>query len=432
MSTSDPISPGASDNSDFEPTPIYITPRLRLILIIATFVVLYLLAAAAPSVPRLLVLGAILALVLSFPVRVLSRWLMRRWAIAITVSSTLLLAIFLLLLLIPFIISEVSQFITALPALADDTRGLTRDVVVEMNARGWIRQNPDEVLTNVQANLIDRAQALIEGALGSLLDGLARSITILISTFGVIFIATYLLIDMPRFRQTFINSFAGSYRRDAEQLWMTLGDSLSRYLGGLLLSITLQGFLVGVGLWLIGVQYALILGIWMAITAVLPYIGAFLGAIPAVIFALTISWQTVVLTVLLYIGINQLEGILITPRIQGNAVRVHPLLIFIAVLLGIELGGTLGAIIAVPTLAVVRVLAEFFWTRLRVRGPYQDTFLAAIGGESSPESDPVFPVAQQGGPQKLDPDTSAAVASTNHSESAGTSRGIASREINGK
>lgn len=432
MSTPEPPSADVPEHSKVEPTPIYITPRMRLILIIAAFVVVYLLAAAAPNIPRLLVLGATLALILSFPVRVLSRWIARRWAIAISVGSTLFLALFLLLLLIPFIVAEVSQFIQAIPEIAENAQDLTRDVIVEMNDRGWIRQDPDQVLNNVQANLIDRAQTLIETALGGVLDGLARSISILISTFGVIFIATYLLIDMPRVRSSFVRSFAERYQPDAEQLWTTLADSLSRYLGGLLLSITLQGVLAGLGLWLIGVPYAFILSIWMAVTAILPYIGAFLGAIPAVILAFTMSWQTGVLTILLYVVINQLEGNLLTPRIQGNAVRVHPLLIFIAVLLGAELGGTLGAVIAVPTLAVSRVLGEFFWVRLRVQGPPRDTFLAAIRGEPGPS----LTEGEMQYPPHPDPDvrTKSDRASTAHNHSGETdeSRGMASRESNGR
>ena len=77
----------------------------------------------------------------------------------------------------------------------------------------------------------------LQELLGNLLEALTRSLTVLISTFGVLFIATYLLIDVPRFRQTFVNAFAVTYRPDAEQLWTTIGLSLSRYLGGLLVSI---------------------------------------------------------------------------------------------------------------------------------------------------------------------------------------------------
>jgi predicted PurR-regulated permease PerM len=373
------------------PTPIYITPRVRFILIVATFIVVSLLAMAAPGIPRLLMLGATLALILSFPVRMLNRWIPRGAAIAIAVGTTLLLAILLLVLLVPFVINEVSGFIQDVPRLAADAQRITRDAIESMYERGWIRQNPDAFYDTVEASVLDRAQVLLENALATVLSSLGQTISVLISTFGVFFIATYLLIDMPRFRKTFVNAFSEPYHRDVEHLWTMLGESLSRYLGGLLVSITLQGILAAIGLTLIGVPYAAIFGIWMSLTAVLPYIGAFLGAIPAVAVAFTLSWQHAVVTALLYVFINQLESNFITPRIQGNAVRVHPLLIFIAVLLGSELGGAFGAIIAVPTLAVARVLAEFFWERLRVRGP-QETLLAAIGSDPRAETPPVLNV----------------------------------------
>jgi predicted PurR-regulated permease PerM len=360
-----------------------------LILIIATFVVVYLLAAAAPSIPRLLILGATVALVLSFPVRVLSRWMGRKWAIFVAVGSTIFFSLLLLLLLIPFLVSEISDFITVLPVIVDDTRELLRTALTEVNTRGWIDQDPDELVSDLEAGLFSRAQELAETILANVLEGTTRTLSILISTFGVIFIATYLLIDIPRFKQTFINAFSANYQTDADQLWTTIGDSLSRYLGGLLVSITIHGGMAAIGLWLLGVPYFFVLGIWMAVTAILPYIGAFLGGIPAVIIALTISWQLAVVTIVLYVVINQFEGNLITPRIQGNAVRVHPVMIFIAVLLGNALGGILGVIIAVPRLAIVRVLAEFFWVRLRVRGTH-DTLLAAIGGDQTTEFPPVL------------------------------------------
>ena len=392
--------PDAAPDESITPTPIYITPRIRMVLIIATFVLLYLLAVSAPSIPRLLMLGSTLALVLSFPVRMLSRWMPRGWAIGVAVSTTILIVLVLLIILVPFVISEVSDFIQDVPEIAEDAQQVTREAVTAMNERGWIRQNPDEIYDTIQSTLLDRGQNLIETALGGALNTLTRSINVLISTFGVVFIATYLLIDMPRFRQTFVNSFSHRYRGDAAQLWQTLGESLSRYLGGLLVSITLQGIAAWIGLWAIGVPYAALLGIWTAMTAVLPYIGAFLGAIPALFIALTISWQVAVGVLLLYVVINQVESNFITPRIQGSAVRVHPLLIFLAVLLGSELGGAFGAVIAVPTLAVVRVLAEFFWVRLRVRGPH-DTFLAAISGETPAEPGAMVEIERDERPSDL-------------------------------
>jgi predicted PurR-regulated permease PerM len=154
------------------------------------------------------------------------------------------------------------------------------------------------------------------------------------------------------------------YRRDAAELWESEGTSLSRYLSGLGLDMAIQGAISSVGLFLLGVPYALLLGTWVALTAIIPYLGAWLGAIPAVVVALTISPGKAVLTALLYLIIQQLEGNVLQPRIQGQALNMPSILIFLGVIAGAEIAGFLGVLFAVPTLAVLKVLFDFFRARL--------------------------------------------------------------------
>jgi predicted PurR-regulated permease PerM len=367
-----------------EPTPIYISSRTRLILLLLCGVLIYMVADSAPNILRLLLLGSTVALILSFPVRFLQRFMPRRSAILVVALSTFLFAIIALALLIPFAVTEISDLAEAVPDTVDDLQALARDALTEFYVRGWMDQHPDEVLDDLEAGIFDAFQQIATNILGNLVTTLTRSVNMLITTFGVIFVAIYLLIDIPRFKETFVRMFAPAYRQDARILWDTMGYSLSRYLAGLLISITIQGVMAFVGLSLLNIPYALILGLWMSATAILPYVGAFLGAIPAVAIALTISWQLALVTIGLYVIINQVESNFITPRIQGTAVRVHPLMIFFAVIGGSQMFGPLGAVMAVPVLAVLRVLSEFFWLRLRVRGD-QETLLSAMRDDLAEE-----------------------------------------------
>ncbi|MBA3275956.1 MAG: AI-2E family transporter, partial [Chloroflexia bacterium] len=367
---------------DLVPTPIYISQRTRLILLAAIVVVVVWLFMEAPSVPRLLLIGSTVALILSFPVRLLQHWMPRGLAILIVMGSTVALAVVGLILIIPFAINEITDFVEQLPDIVASLEDSLREVLVEFRRREWIEENPDQVIEDVQGNLLDRGQMLTETLLNNALETLTRSFSIAITSFGVIFIATYLLIDIPRFKQKFVFSFSPSYRPDAAQLWTTIGESLSRYLSGLMVSIIIQGAMATIALTVLDVPYAIVLGLWMSATAILPYVGAFLGGIPAVLIALTISWEMALVVAGVYVVINQVEGNLITPKIQGSAVRVHPLLIFISVIGGSQIAGPIGAILAVPTLAVVRVFTEFLWLRLRVpEAQGQDTVLVALGGE---------------------------------------------------
>jgi predicted PurR-regulated permease PerM len=127
----------------------------------------------------------------------------------------------------------------------------------------------------------------------------------------------------------------------------------------------IQGAISTVGLYLLGVPYALLLGTWVSLTAVIPYLGAWLGAIPAVIVAFTVSPVTALLTALFYLVIQQLEGNVLQPRIQGSALNVPSILIFLAVIAGGQIAGLLGVIFAVPALAALKVLFDFFRIRLQ-------------------------------------------------------------------
>jgi predicted PurR-regulated permease PerM len=162
------------------------------------------------------------------------------------------------------------------------------------------------------------------------------------------------------------------YRHDARDLWEAFGESLSRYLGGLVFVVMIQGVLAATALYLLGVRYAILLGVWVSLTAIIPYLGAFLGGIPAVLVALVFgspvfesNTTTAILTVVAYVLIQQLEGNFLTPRIQGQALHVHPIIVLLAVIAGGEIAGLAGIIFAVPTLAVFRVLFDFFRVRLR-------------------------------------------------------------------
>jgi predicted PurR-regulated permease PerM len=133
--------------------------------------------------------------------------------------------------------------------------------------------------------------------------------------------------------------------------------------------VFIQGALSAIALFFLGVPYALLLGTWVSITSIIPYLGAVLGAIPAVLLALFESLTTALLTALAFLLIQQLEGNVLTPRIQGQTLRGPSIIIFLAVIAGGEIAGLLGVIFAVPTVAVLRVLFDFFRVRLLNQEP---------------------------------------------------------------
>lgn len=347
------------------PTPISISRRTRTVLWIVAAVLLVLLLRRVPSLLTLVLGGGALALVLSFPVRLLSRTMPRGLAILISFLLALGGLVAAMVVIVPILSRQLQGLVDQLPGIGAALDERLPSLLEPLEARGLLPGTPREFVANLERGLLEFVQGLggrILGGLGGVISG-AFATAVLI--FGIIFIAVYLLVDARRLQAAFLRAAPHRYRRDALDLWNAFSFTLARYLAGLGLSLLIQGALSAAALYLLGVPYAVLLGAWVAVTAILPYIGAWIGSIPAVLLALSISPTTALFTAALFVAIQQFESNLLTPQIQSQAVRVHPILVLLAVIAGGELAGLPGVIFAVPVLAVMRVLVDFFRARVR-------------------------------------------------------------------
>ncbi len=347
---------------------------------------------AAPDVPIIALGGGTLALIMSFPVRALSRIMPRGLAILTSFLSLVGIVILAFAILVPIVIDQLTNLILNIPSFAERANqqlsNLMPTLLAQLGERGLLPGNPEELLPELDLGneAFNRVQDLAQNILGGLLGFISSAFGFGIALFGVVFIAVYLLVDVRRMKAAYLLTIPHDYRQDASDLWNAFGLSLSRYLSGLGFVLVIQGVVSAIALALLGIRYAILLGVWVSITAIIPYIGAWLGAIPAVVLALLTGSSTLpvndltagLLTLLVFVGIQQLEGNFLTPKIQGEAVHVHPILVFLAVIAGGQIAGLLGIIFAVPALAVLRVLFDFFRVRLRLRdqratGPSADS-----------------------------------------------------------
>jgi len=356
-------------------TPIPVPSRVWIGIVVVGVALFGLLLYAAPTVPAVALGGVALAIVLSFPVRALSHFMPRGLAILLTVVAMLGLISLGFFFLVPLLIEQLSTLVRNTPRIANSANQLLLDVINALNERQLVPgSDPEEFGRRLVTDLFDRAQNLTENLLRSILGFIPRAFNFGVTLFGIIFVAIYLLVDVRKVKATFLRTAPAHYRHDARDLWEAFGESLSRYLGGLVFVVMIQGVLAAAALYLLGVRYAILLGVWVSFTAIIPYLGAFLGGVPAVIVALVFgspnfesSTTTAILTIVAYVLIQQLEGNFLTPRIQGQALHVHPIVVLLAVIAGGEVAGLAGVIFAVPTLAVFRVLFDFFRVRLRTR-----------------------------------------------------------------
>jgi predicted PurR-regulated permease PerM len=316
--------------------------------------------------------GFVVALVLSFPADFLSRFMPRAAAILLSLLILLTMLLLVAYVMVPILVSQVGALITAFPDLVQNLeRSLTR-VLSALYRRDLLPDPPEVVAARLASDLRDSLGVITNNMLGRTVGLVFGTFSWALTLFAVIFIAASLLANVRPFKAAYLNCVPRRYRHDALHFWDALGRALSRYLGGLGLVLAIQGALSAFALALIGVPYPLALGAWVAITAVVPYLGAWIGAVPAFLVAFSISPGTAALTALLFLCIQQLEGNVLTPRIQAQTIKVPSILVFLGIIAGGALAGLLGVLLAVPALATLRVAFDFFRTRLVV-GPRGDS-----------------------------------------------------------
>ena len=143
-----------------------------------------------------------------------------------------------------------------------------------------------------------------------------------------------------------------------------MDNSLGSFIRGQLLISAIVGILIAVGLSIMGVDFALIIGLIAGIFNIVPYFGPIIGAVPAVVFALLKSPLTAVYVVLLFAVVNQVESSIISPNILGEHVGLHPVTVIFSIISGGYLFGILGVILAVPVTSIVKVTLRYVHNKL--------------------------------------------------------------------
>jgi predicted PurR-regulated permease PerM len=193
---------------------------------------------------------------------------------------------------------------------------------------------------------------------------------LLFSVLLVVVVSIYMLLDMDRLAARVDRRFPPLPGRTP--LVQRMEHALMSYVKGQLALSVIIGASSGIGLWILGVtglmpnggKYALLFGVWAGITELIPYVGPWLGAAPPVLSALVQHPLSALWVVLLFLGIQQLEGHVVVPKVMGHSLRLHPLLVIFGLLAGGEIYGFPGILVALPLLAAARAVWEFFSERL--------------------------------------------------------------------
>lgn len=306
-------------------------------------------------------LGAILAYLLFRPVRWLeNRGMKRVWAILLLYLVFLTILSLTLFWAIPAMVRELTGLAHLYPKYAGQ--------VQEFSYRIDHINMPAKLVTVINQNL-----ARVEKGIYLGISNFLGSLYVLFSTvLAVIFspiLAFYMMNDWEKIRDVFLNLFSATARREAAAIFAEIDVVLIEYIKGHLMVAALVGCSVGLAAFLLGVPFPLLVGIVSAICELVPYFGPFLGAVPAVGLALSESLRLAAYMGLVIVVIQQVEGNVITPRIIGSKLGLHPLTIVFALLAGGKLMGIWGLLFAIPALASAKVVLGRAYLWLVDRGP---------------------------------------------------------------
>jgi predicted PurR-regulated permease PerM len=362
-----------------------VVPRwIQLVGLPLILVGVWVVAGAVRHVVFVFLVAALIALLLNPLVRGLGRvWIPRGVAVAIVYLSFAAVVALAGLALATVVVNQTRSAADRIDTYFTEERGqppetsALRDVdrlqdwLDDHGLRIEIRDEARDFLDNAGAEDVrkytERAISWAEGA-GLVLFELLFSIVL------VIVISIYMLLDMNKLSRAIDRRFPP--RSGSQPLLPRMEEALVSYVKGQLLLSAIIGTSAGVGLWALGAlgllpngdKYALLFGLWVAFTELIPYLGPWLGALPPFFYALAVDPVSALWVVALFLFIHQIEGHVVVPNVMGQALRLHPLLVIFGLLAGGEIYGIAGALLALPLLAAGRAIWEFGTERVALEG----------------------------------------------------------------
>jgi predicted PurR-regulated permease PerM len=253
-------------------------------------------------------------------------------------------------LLWPALRDQGRQFMEHLPRLIDNVKGWVGDLQLLFDQWGAAVSAPKyDSLQGVVGSVVANTARLTAGTVGVLVELLA-----------VLVVAAYLVIDAPHIGRTLLSMLPPNARPTATSLAPAVLDRIGGYVRGQLVSSLFVGVLIAIALAVLGVRYSLLIGALAAVFNIVPFVGATLAAVLAVLSALNESLTLAAVTLGVMVGAQMIEGKLLAPHFVGRATGLHALVVLLALLAGAQLAGLIGALVAVPLAAglweIVRTL----------------------------------------------------------------------------
>jgi predicted PurR-regulated permease PerM len=307
------------------------------------------------------VLGAAIAfLIQPAVVRLVALGIPRVLAIVITFVVIIAVLAGLVLLIVPLVVSEVGQLQRQAPSLA----AAAQDRINSLQGSPIQIFGIDVDIKGTTATISSHLREYLLGQAGNAVTIGVSALTTLLQLVLMFIVAFLLALDAAAFRRVLRRLVPNDYRTDFDQIWRKVRKMLYAYVRGQLIIAALIGVLSGIACAVLGLPDAIALGMLAGVTALIPYLGPFIGAIPAVLVGLAASPIKALLIAVIYFLISNVILNFVYPKVMGDAVRLSPILVIVAFIAGFSWAGILGMFVAVPIAATLRILFDHIYPRL--------------------------------------------------------------------
>jgi predicted PurR-regulated permease PerM len=315
------------------------------------------LARSVLNILILVVIAAVLAIGLDPAVRRLESWNMRRgYAVSLIFAGFVVFIVLFAWLVVPPLIRQVTGLADDIPSYAQ--RLEARDDAVGRYFREHdIAQSVKDFIADLPAK-ISSSFSTILGFAGKVTSAIFNVVTVAI-------LMIYFMLSLPSMRHTSAVFVPEERRSRAEHIMDQSVAKIGGYVSGNLLTSLICGVLALVALVVFGVPFAIPLGMWAGIADLIPAVGSYLGAIPAVAVGLFQSPFTGFLVLVYFLAYQQFENYYLVPKIMQNAVNLSPAAVIISTLIGGSLFGFAGALLALPVAATIKVIIYDVWLQER-------------------------------------------------------------------
>ncbi|MEO8228204.1 MAG: AI-2E family transporter [Chloroflexota bacterium] len=364
------VDPSSEADPCADPTVRIKPPTPRVAVLISAAMLIAIVLFAAGSAVRPFVVGLLLAYLLDPLVERFARVGMPRWlAVLLVYAISVAIIALALAIAIPPLVQQIATFTTELPDIVKLIQ-YQLNHLNELYDRMGLPAELRTIADSIVAATLDAFNNLDIGFLQPIIDSAASFVT---SIFGYLILPAwlfFLLKDRPRLQAAVDRSLPAPWRRDTWAIAGIVHEVFGKWVRGQLILGGVVGLASFIGLTVLGLtvdpifgRFAVLLAIIAAFGELIPIIGPIISAVPAVLLGLTAGPGPALAALLLYLAIQQIENNVLVPKIQSDAIDLHPSLIITALIIGGAIFGLLGAILALPVTAAFRDVFKYVFRR---------------------------------------------------------------------